>query len=172
MGGVMRRVIFASILLSAQLAFGGVFTPIKPYEGFPWPWATQCPFPWATIEGRWSYQSLQNDGRYFDFDVKTVTDTGEQYLFIHEYNGEGFLVAQGVGYSRNGQMGVLAAMHYGQDERGGYWLHVSSYIPAESSAFSCLSSDVKTAIKITPFGQKQSNEAPQIIEKLAPCGED
>jgi len=163
----MRYVVMIFFVLSFQVA-SAQCSGIDEKETFPWPWSTQCPFPWESIEGKWMATTKTGNEVYYDFRVISQTQDGEHYLIVTEYNEEMKILARGVGYSRRGELGVLAAMHwYAEDQHGGFWLQVSSFVDEQKATpLACVRKNLKTAVKMTPFGQIQDNEAPLIIEKM------
>ena len=162
----------------------GKTTVVDTMEVMPWPWATQCPFPWDTISGHWKVVA-DNVDMSFVFKVVNQSDVGELYLAVREYNNQGELVAKGFGVSSSGSFGVRAAMKYvNNDDQNmdklGYWLHISAFVEKGENKdgegldnyFACYERVNKTAIKITEFGKAQDNEAPLLIEKMTPRKEE
>lgn len=167
----MRSLILILAMLAGFPSFAECKSDLLSKDGFPWPWSKQCPFPWASIEGRWSVVSPPklNVKKYFEFRVLSQSEFGENYLIVEQYNSKHEIVARGIGYSRGDSLGVIAAIRY-VDGRldDGFWLHVSAFVEESISSPMnvCESAEIKTAVKITAFGKEQDDTAPSVIKKM------
>ncbi len=90
----------------------------------PWPWGTECPFPWGNIEGVWkaskpSIVEESSERRYFggvpvrffyEFKVTDMAAYESKLVQITKYDEEGQVIGTGRGYSHPHQKIVRAVI--------------------------------------------------------------
>jgi hypothetical protein len=155
----VKKLIINILLAMAVLS---VYAP-RGFAGddlFPWPWGTECPFPWKDIDGLYivdtNVDERPYDGHYIVFNVETEEDDGRiKYLDIRQYNRRGEQYARGRGYSQKDQRivkGVLKTDASGRE----YTVMVRSYV--SNKRLSCKKGDLVTAITFCPLRGKKCLE--------------
>ena len=163
----MKRLIlliFLAFGMSAMASAGpGDFAQDDP---LPWPWGTECPFPWTTIDGYWEVADEEVVFDYFEFETTSVRESGTRVFQIRHYNRTGEMIAEGRGVSQKGQRIVRAALTTrGQKkpiER--YWAIVRTYV--ENETFSCEDRRLVTVLTLRPIGKPSSKDVHYLIEKV------
>jgi hypothetical protein len=118
------------------------------YDLLPWPWGSECPFPWTRIEGDWVVRSGERHDR-FTFSVKGTWDNGTRVLEVLRYDSRGRLIGTGEGVAPRGERIVRAAMSGQGSEKGKtYWALVRSYV--EKRKMSCAKGKLVTVITLRP----------------------
>jgi hypothetical protein len=120
----MKTQLFFAIVISLG---GMVFSPSPTLanskyiagddDHLPWPWGTECPFPWTDIQGVWrAYAPNMEDGRandtvaygYYEFKVTSEWTNGTKVIEIVKYSAGGKVEGKGQGYSHPEQRIVRA----------------------------------------------------------------
>ncbi len=136
---------------------------------FPWPWGTECPFPWQNISGTYVVRSAGQltapyARHYLDFKVRKNTDEGLEFLTIRQFNRNGALVADGRVYSSREQRivkGILRPVN-GDAE---YVVIVRTYMRENNT--SCEPKDLVTAVTFCPLrGHRCLENASYTLERL------
>lgn len=138
---------------------------------FPWPWGTECPFPWRDIGGEYVVLGANGAGSYnghfinFELVSKDVDDI--QFLKIQQYTRKGVKFAEGKVYSSKDQRivrGILRTVKTGKE----LTIIVRSYV--KDAQKSCKSTEVKnlvTAVTFCPLrGKKCLEDANYTLQKL------
>lgn len=82
-------------------------------DHLPWPWGTECPFPWNNIEGVWKAQkpnkrnSTTVEG-YYEFNIVSEWENGTHVFEVKKYSEDGGLIGEGRGYAPKDQKIVRA----------------------------------------------------------------
>ncbi len=67
-------------------------------DPLPWPWGSECPFPWAELDGLWEINDPEVGG-YFYFVLENQSEWEERPLLrLWKYSLDGRLVAFGQGH--------------------------------------------------------------------------
>lgn len=118
----------AFLVLSSFALFAGALTlpalahqPVQSLAGdddtLPWPWGSECPFPWSDIQGVWRAYApdMDNGGAdhsfpfgYYEFKVKNEWTNGTKVIEVIKYNSAGEIEGRGQGYSSPEQRIVRA----------------------------------------------------------------
>lgn len=132
------------------------------YELLPWPWGTECPFPWRKIEGNWTVRSSENH-EHFSFIVKGTWENGTRILEVQRYTGKGLLIGLGEGVAPRSERIVRAAMTgVGPEEGKSYWALVRTYV--EKKKLSCARGKQVTVITLRPT-DGSSDDVHLIVDK-------
>lgn len=155
--------VLALLLATSAFAYAPTSDPDDP---LPWPWGTECPFPWHNIEGIWMLEGKQAADQ-FQFRVISVWDNGTHVFEINRYDKNGQLVGKGQGIAPSGQRIVRAIMYSVLadgfvGER--YKVIVRAY--KESENITC-SGELITVLTIRPLTGSGPREVHYIINKLA-----
>ncbi len=164
----MKKVLmlFAVMLLSLP-SFASSQYDTKGDDLFPWPWGSECPFPWKEINGRYRVQAKGSgiySRHYLVFEVSEGFSEGIKFIKIWQFDSEGALYAEGRGYSKNDQRvvrGLLAEVETGKE----YSVIVRSY--ERDSKNTCLNGDLVTAVTFCPLrGKKCLEDSNYVLEKM------
>jgi hypothetical protein len=158
-------VILMMLTLSVSAFAGGNET--KGGDLFPWPWGTECPFPWKEIEGTYTVHSVVK-GLPFNGHIVTFrtqkSDEDVRYLTVTQSDRRGYIYATGKAYSQKDQRivkGVLKTEADGSE----YVVMVRSYTTKKEA--SCRNSDTVTAITFCPLrGRKCMTDSNYVLEKV------
>jgi len=179
------------VLLVCAMALGLVFSlsghssQAKPFDGlckqsngksdiwpkgddhFPWPWGSECVFPWSQIEGSYVVKSAvpsQYDGYYLVLEVLGQKDRNQNALVITQYDPWGRMYAVGKGVTlKNARLveGVLNPGNKGSD----YRVIIRSYPEVKTSR--CSKNNQITAVTFCAPDQIKCMETSNyILEKL------
>ncbi|NQY99380.1 MAG: hypothetical protein HRT45_01765 [Bdellovibrionales bacterium] len=135
-------------------------------DTLPWPWGSECPFPWNSIEGMWEEKEPKTEGfleTYFQFEIIEVWQSGTHVFRVQQYDGEGNLVAEGKGVSPRGQR-IVRAMLLPTDSTGeakSYFVIVRAYT---EDRFSC-SDKLITVLTMRERGAPLDDDMHMIIKK-------
>jgi len=120
----------------------------------PWPWGTECPFPWSNIEGDWSVKTDGNLLKHkFHFDIKGTWENGTRILNVIWYDASGTLMAKGEGLSSRGERIVRAAIGGATGDGNSYWAIVRAYHPKGKK--SCSRTKLVTVITLRSFYEQE-----------------
>ncbi|MCB0342893.1 MAG: hypothetical protein H6626_12570 [Pseudobdellovibrionaceae bacterium] len=139
------------------------FVPLE--DTLPWPWGTECPFPWQDIEGMWKMRS-NVEGSYFEFTVISELEDGSRVFEVTHYNEDFEIIAAGRGLAPSGKRIVRAAMHSPEEYKGrpySYWAIVRSY--ERTNDYGC-GGDLVTAVTFRPVEQAEGVDHHYILEKV------
>ncbi len=135
---------------------------------FPWPWGTECPFPWKEIEGGYYVRAMQSgpySGHLMYFEVKKSSNSSVKYLNVTQYNRNGFVFARGKASSEKGEK-ILKGVMRTEDSDRDFVIMVRSYEGSKAAA--CDENHVVTAITFCPMRgrDKCMNNANYVLERL------
>lgn len=103
---------------------------------FPWPWGTECPFPWQEINGTYVVHSAEPTpyrGHFMVFRVLKNKSANSNHLRVGHYDRRGWMLAEGYGYSENDQRIVRAVLKPVSARAGGEsFVMVRSYLKDQS----------------------------------------
>jgi len=123
---------------------------------FPWPWGTECPFPWEEIKGLYRVKAMASgpyNGHYMEFNVKRDdSHDGLAFLEISQFDRNGKIYAHGAGYSQKDERivrGVLKEDATGRE----YAVMVRTYRKNENA--SCSTGGLVTAITFCTLRSKK-----------------
>lgn len=120
------------LVLLVVVGVGLLLTPLS-YAGgptdVPWPWGSECPFPWASIEGVWSLSDVEQRsvGSYLRIEVVSELEDGLRVVKVVQFNHKGAIVAIGRGVAPFGKRIVRAGMHFVQGAERSYWAIIRNY---------------------------------------------
>lgn len=164
----MKKLLIVILLgLAMPLLAGSRDSDVKGDDLFPWPWGTECPFPWAEISGSYILKSQTPSayaGHYLIFEVNHEARDGLKFLNISQYDKFGRLFASGRGYSQKDQRivkGILKSKASGRE----YVAMVRSYV--KEKKLSCTQGqNLVTAVTFCPLRSKKCLESSYALEKL------
>lgn len=87
--------------------------PITGEELVPWPWGSECPFPWNTADGNWRVKGVTGskyDRHNLLFQTAEDLNIGVKILNIYHYDQSGGLIGRGTGYSDAANKIIKASM--------------------------------------------------------------
>jgi len=127
----------------------------------PWPWGSECPFPWTRIEGDWIARS-EDGGERFSLNVKRELDNGARVLEVRRYDALDNLIARGEGVSAKSQRVVRAAMvGVGAYSGESYWALIRTY--SETQKRTCSKNKQVTVITLRPANESTGDHDVHII---------
>lgn len=103
--------------------------PITGDELVPWPWGSECPFPWSTADGNWRVKGVQGskyDKHSLLFETAEDLEIGVKILNIYHYDKSGRLIGRGTGYSDASNKIIKASM-IESPTGDNYQIYVRSY---------------------------------------------
>lgn len=133
----------------------------------PWPWGSECPFPWTKIEGTWTVRKDDSQEK-FTFEVTGTWENGTNVLEVRRYDGKGRLIGVGEGISPKGERVVRAVMTgFGPHAGKSYWAIVRTYSEKISNRKnSCARGKLVTVITLRPT-DGSSEDVHLIVDKEA-----
>lgn len=161
--------LIVTMVSAVVIAAGG---PDKALGGgddhFPWPWGSECPFPWTEIDGIYQVKATNNKARsfhnhYLSFHADKAGREGLKFLVISHFDRAGNLYASGNGFSQEDKRvvrGVLKA-------KGGreFTVVIRSYVKGKGSR--CTTNNMVTAVAFCPLrGKKCMDESNYLLEKV------
>ena len=155
---------FLVFIVSVGVSAG---SPCDKGDNFPWPWGSECPFPWQEIEGAYEVADGPKDGRYLGhfvvFDEIQEDRQGLKFMRVTQYDSRGFMVGEGTGFSQKDKRvvrGILTPVQEGPR----YTVLVRSY--AKRQGASCRRpEDLVTAITFCPlFGRRCMLDSNYVLE--------
>lgn len=158
---------FLSVLMLATFSLGlqaaDFSQDVKKDDLVPWPWGTECPFPWAKIEGQWTTLRKDHPER-FQFDLKGVWKNGTRVIEVRRYNQEDELIGLGEGITTRGEKIVRAAMvGVGPDEGKTYLAFIRTYVEAPKRT--CSRGKLVTVVTLRSSDGSEEHDTHVIIEK-------
>ena len=140
-------------------------------DALPWPWGSECPFPWDEIEGMWKATSPDQMGRqfapslgYYQFEVVSVWVSGTRVVEVTKYSPEGEIIGKGRGYAPEGQRILRAVILTSEGlNLPNHRVIVRSY--NESATASC-SSSLVTVLTARPMSDDRTQETHFILTKV------
>ncbi|OFZ15471.1 MAG: hypothetical protein A2Z20_12325 [Bdellovibrionales bacterium RBG_16_40_8] len=132
---------------------------------FPWPWGTECPFPWKEIEGQYTIQSDSPEifsGNNLVFDVVKQGRDDLKFLKITQFDSRGILYASGDGYSQKDQRIVKGILRV-ENSNYEYYIIVRSYVKDKRN--NCDSGQLVTAVTFSPLHGKPCMDSSYVLEK-------
>lgn len=148
-------------------------------EVLPWPWGSECPFPWSDIQGQWTMSEFEGRGvmsDYFQFIVIGSSSDGTHYFQIKRFDPLGNLVATGKGFGVQETRIVRAAMTdvnpsaaSSQSGTARYWAIVRGYESDQSSSSHVCRNDLTVVVTLRPIGSLSMDEdVHYIVQKIEP----
>jgi hypothetical protein len=103
----------------------------------PWPWGTECVFPWDKVDGEWKVKGKY--GQQYDRDTlvfETAEDVkaGIKLLYIYHYNDHGQVIGQGTGFGDRDNKVIKAIMTNSNGRGFGYQIMVRTYSRIEGAS--------------------------------------
>lgn len=135
---------------------------------FPWPWGTECPFPWQDIDGEYMVRSA-NSGPYTGhmLSIKMLKKDGSnvEFLTISEYNRQGEHIAYGRGYAQQNDR-IVKGLITSDDGGRTYTVMIRTYVKGGKAA--CGSNpNLVTAITFCPLrGKKCMTDSNYLLERM------
>lgn len=166
-------VIIFSALSVCAFAGNGDATPTGD-DLFPWPWGTECPFPWHEIEGR--YRVLAQKGQPYAGHLMTfrvINDTGLEapYLMVTQYDRSSRIFATGRGRAQPEDTRIVRAAMSPTRQHDRYSVVVRVYdgVKAHSIGGSsmCMQRDLVPAVTFCPYrGRRCMIDSNYILQKI------
>ncbi|MCB0411139.1 MAG: hypothetical protein KDD22_01350 [Bdellovibrionales bacterium] len=162
--------IFKILTLGALIFLGGMGSRSFADDVLPWPWGTECPFPWANFSGEWRVSQVDGLGMLadsFEFNVLGTSGEGDRnyYFEIKRWNREGELVARGRGFALEKTRIIRAAL-ISQEADGSsnsYWAIVRGY---QSKKSSYCRNDITMVLTLRPIEGSDQKDSHYVIEKV------
>lgn len=160
--------IFGAFCLIALTSVANATIPMgEGGDTLPWPWGTECPFPWNSIEGMWEEKEPKSGAfyeTYFEFEIIEVWQSGTHVFRVNQYDGTGSMIATGKGVSPSGQRIVRAMLlPTTQSERNkSYFVIVRAYT---EDRFAC-SDQLVTVLTMRERGATLDKDLHMIIKKF------
>lgn len=156
--GWIRILTFTMVVLSVIPATA---KPSSADDLLPWPWGSECPFPWTRIEGEWVGRSQDYTER-FALTVTRELENGSKVLEVKRYDSYDNLIARGEGIAPRSQRIVRAGM-VGVGEYSGesYWALIRTY--SETQRRTCSKSKQVMVITLRPTNEKSGDHDVHII---------
>lgn len=147
-------VIFSISYMSEARAFE---TSVHTYgdDLIPWPWGSECPFPWREIEGTFMVKKGKGgpySGHVMEFTVIESPKDGVNYLEINEYDSKGKPYASGKGFTQKDKRLVRGLLTTADGSRK-YTVIVRSYVRSENAK--CADSDLALVAAFCPLRGKK-----------------
>lgn len=137
-------------------------------EPLPWPWGTECPFPWNNIEGLWKAQTPEKRNTpsvesYYEFRIINKWNSGTRVFEVKKYSETGILLGEGKGYAPQGQK-IVRAIVLGVDgmDIPNHRVIVRAY--REVSASAC-GENLVTVLTARPMSDNEDEEIHYILLK-------
>ena len=158
---LIHGLLVIAIILSVRVATA---TPAPEKDDLiPWPWGTECPFPWEKIEGQWFTRHKDHPER-FTFEVKKTDEYGSRILEIRRYNEDEKLIGLGEAVSAKYEKIVYAQMvSVGTDEERRYLAIIRTYVEAQKR--SCARGKQVTVITLRDSDGSENHDTHVIIDK-------
>lgn len=152
-------IVVVGLLVGVQSSAFDIFGDV-----LPWPWGSECPFPWSKIDGDWSTRGTIHE--QFSFVYKGETKNGSRILDVSRFDEDGRLIGEGEGVSPKGERIVRAAMvGVGPSKGKSYWALVRTYRENQAGSKSCTKNKLVTVITLRPVGSTQTEDVHIIIDK-------
>lgn len=136
-------------------------------DALPWPWGTECPFPWDGIEGDWVVADNES-GDTFSFKVLSVDRLGRRTFEIRRYNAKKELIASGKGVAskrRKILRAFLSSIY--EPKKKNYWALIRGY--NEFEGFTCDPNQIAVVITLRTTRPKTcEKDVHYIIRKSMP----
>lgn len=142
----------------------------------PWPWGTECPFPWEHIEGVWktsrpaAYKKGANGSSrlalqvFYEFKVTNMRSSESKLVEITKYDSDGQVVGTGRGYSHPNQKIVRAVIIANQGvEMANHRVIVRAY--KQKSTLSC-GSELVTVLTTRSMDNQSSSDRHYVLKKV------
>lgn len=185
---VMKKWFTAALFTVLAFMAGGycgqAFSHVNPdYDTFgdddvlPWPWGTECPFPWDDIEGVWkaSKPAASSEGEkfkgpgillntYYEFEVTNMSTYETKLVQITKFNEKGQVIGTGRGYSHPHQKIVRAVIVAAQGvNMANHRVIVRAY--KQNTTLSC-GSELVTVLTTRSMTNKTSSDRHYVLKKV------
>jgi hypothetical protein len=135
---------------------------------FPWPWGSECPFPWQEIQGRYVVRAQKAGGTYnghfLDITVSDKEDSNLEFLSITEYDRNGVVYASGQGYAQATDR-VVKGLLVNEASNREFTVMIRTYVREKSSV--CSGANLVTAVTFCPLrGKKCQGETNYLLERM------
>lgn len=155
--------VLAVLGMGLVVQFSAVAGEVVLDDLLPWPWGSECPFPWSRIEGEWTTRGSLTPER-FSFTNKGELENGSRVLDVKRFDFEGELIGVGEGISPRGERIVRAGMvGVGPDKGKTYWALVRTYRELEKK--SCSRTKQVTVITLRSASHDGEKETHFIVDK-------
>ena len=134
----------------------------------PWPWGSECPFPWSGVEGTWRVDPVsQSEFAGYALEFHHYKEGAKKVLAARIFNASGEVLAVGHGFSINGGEVILLTMKNISTESR-FRIYVRVY--PEHGGLSCSdrSRQVMVAAFCSPRGRKCLNDSNYILSRISP----
>ena len=130
----------------------------------PWPWGSECPFPWHNIEGMWTESEPRTESlpiTYFEFEIIDEWASGTRIFKVTHYDEEGNVIAVGRGTASKGYKIVRAVLLPKEKGLDSYSVIVRAYT---EDRFAC-SDELVTVLTVRKRGATPEEDIHLIIGK-------
>lgn len=176
--------LFTVLAFMAGSYCGQAFSHINPdYDTFgdddvlPWPWGTECPFPWGHIEGIWKASKPATSGEagknkgpgiflqsYYEFKVTSMSTYDSKLVEITKYDENGQVIGTGRGYSHPDQRIVRAVIVAAPGvNMANHRVIVRAY--KQNTTLSC-GSELVTVLTTRSMTNKTSSDRHYVLKKV------
>jgi hypothetical protein len=169
-----------TLLLGVALFAPPAMADVGPLgDGWPWPWGSECPFPWTDVGGKWVVKSIKGEKVYENHILvfsAEEEDPGTKLLYVEQYNKNKTLVAVGQGISEGNGRIISAIMDPERRGKRAYKIMVRSYLTQyEATSIlapgGCTKQDTVLAVTFcAPNGKKCMETSNYKLEKLRSSG--
>jgi len=109
------KALFVIVIFFASFsALAGTYQPTaEGGDSLPWPWGSECPFPWHNIEGMWTESEPKTEDlpvSFFEFEIIDYWSNGTRVFRVTQYSESGDVLAVGRGTAPRGQKIVRAVL--------------------------------------------------------------
>ncbi len=134
---------------------------------FPWPWGSECPFPWQEIRGQYVVRSQKPgpySGHYLTISVSQKDSSDIEFLDIKEFDRNGALYASGQGFAQVNDR-IVKGLLTNEDSGRTFTVMVRTYVKDKHSA--CTGKNLVTAITFCPLrGKKCQSQPNYLLERM------
>lgn len=130
----------------------------------PWPWGTECPFPWHNIEGMWTESEPRTEFlpvTYFEFEIIDEWASGTRIFRVTHFDEEGNVLAVGRGTASKGYKIVRAVLLPRDKSEESYSVIVRAY---REDRFGC-SDKLVTVLTMRKAGATPEEDVHMVIGK-------
>lgn len=135
----------------------------------PWPWGTECVFPWNEIEGNWrvrgTSESIFNSHK-LGFEIAEDVRGGVKLLYIKHMNERGEPIGHGTGYGDKDNKLIKAIMTIAGSPGLNYEIIVRAYSRDDTQTVQCVGGKMALAVTFCPRDGKRCLEnSSYLLEK-------
>lgn len=148
-------------------AFAAGFTPQGDDDIPPFPWGTECPFPWSDVDGFWLSEGNSIED-IWEFRQTTTLENGTHLFEIYRYNEAGDVLAFGRGVAASSERIIRAAMVKMNSKRTQRYYAIMRTYVEDMSKYSCVMENMVTVLTLRPFNAPSGKKDAHYIIRKAP----